>query len=82
MNVINSHYTQTIISYISYFGNSGYKQPRPRLNIHIKTAIGEVFYTVLALITTLVYCWASVVDGWPAVKQCYDNVSCLLGTVS
>ena len=52
------------------------------LNIHIKTAIGEVFYTVLALITTLVYCWAGVVDGGPTVKQRYDNVSCLLGTVS
>ena len=29
--------------------------------------------------TTLVYCWANVVDGGPTVHQRWANASCLLG---
>ena len=43
------------------------------------TAVSVMAQQTCAVGPTLVYCWASVVDGGPAVNQCWANVSCLLG---
>ena len=60
---------------------------RPDLLIASITVLaGEVIQLILNYIPAnmrrwpkIVYCWASVVDGWPTVNQRWNNVSCLLG---